>query len=213
MTLENRNRQKVYLMTVGTTFCAKKYINKRKGANTVEDKEKQVAMHKEFFDRAEQAIQHGYYLEAVFIEYAAIEGRLEVLLGVLGAPCNKKAADKDRRKVDISHRITCLKKIYKDISMTGNTKLDANYFKKLDKWIKDRNTIVHGYYKNELCYRERSAKNRELAVNGLELANMLYNEAKRLRRYKRAHHDADLSQVSVCYETSCNLNGKMGGKE
>ena len=178
--------------------------------NIVEDKEKQVAMHEDFFDRTEEAICDGYYLEAIFREYAAIEGRLEVLLGVLGAPCNRNAADEDRRKVAIFHRIACLKRIYKDASQVGNTKLDTNYFKKLERWIKERNTIVHGYYKNELSYRERSANNRKLSEGGLVLTKTLYNEAKRLRRYKKTQHDTDVSKAAVCYETSCSLNEKSG---
>ena len=52
-----------------------------------EDKAKQVSMHKNFFDKVDAAIEGGFYLEAVFREYAAIESRLEALLGVLGAPC------------------------------------------------------------------------------------------------------------------------------
>ncbi len=55
---------------------------------------------------------------------AAIEGRLEVILGILGAPCNKNADPVERRKVNISHRINCLEKIYNSDLQIGNTKLD-----------------------------------------------------------------------------------------
>lgn len=38
---------------------------------------KQASMHKDFFAKTMEAEEHGFYLEAIFREYAAIEGRLE----------------------------------------------------------------------------------------------------------------------------------------
>ena len=38
----------------------------------------------------EYVIQNGYYLEAILMEYAAIESRLESVCGVLGLPCGQK---------------------------------------------------------------------------------------------------------------------------
>ena len=171
-----------------------------------ENKQKQVAMHTDFFDRTKLAIENGFYLEAIFREYAAIEGRLEVILGILGAPCNRNADPSERRKVNITHRMNCLKRIYKSEPKIGNTKLDTKFFTKLEKWRDKRNTIVHGFYKNELQYQERSAQNKKLAEDGLEMARMLYNEAKRLRRYQTSHPDIDLLSVAKCFESGCNLN-------
>ena len=165
----------------------------------------QVAMHYDYFIKTELAIHNGFYLEAIFREYAAIEGRLEIILGLLGAPCNKYANDKERRKIDISHRINCLSKIYTTTTTLENTKLDAEFFNKLNRWRNSRNIIVHGFYKNEMKYHERSAKNKTLAEDGLLLSRMLYNEVKRLRRYQKSHTATNLSEVSRCYEQHCNM--------
>ncbi len=170
------------------------------------DTKKQVAMHTDFFDRTMLAIDNGFYLEAIFREYAAIEGRLEVILGILGAPCNKNADPAERRKVNISHRIKCLKKVYISELSIGNTKLDEKFFNKLEKWRDKRNIIVHGFYKNEFQYNERSAQNEKLAKDGLTLARMLYNETKRLRRYRKSHAENDLSIIASCSERECQLN-------
>lgn len=166
----------------------------------------QVIMHQDYFEKTQTAIDCGFYLEAIFREYAAIEGRLEIILGLLGAPCNKNASDKERRSVDFSHRINCLSRIYSGSKSMGNTKLDKKFFKKLDNWRNDRNIIVHGFYKNELKYQERSAKNKKLAEEGLLLSRMLYNEAKRLRRYQTTHLETDITTASKCYESGCKLN-------
>ena len=78
-----------------------------------ETQKKQVAMHKDFFDRCKTAIDHGFYMEAILLEYAAMESRLEIILGVLGLPCNKYLEPDLRRKTKISHRISCLEYMYK----------------------------------------------------------------------------------------------------
>ena len=161
---------------------------------------KQVKMHIDFFEKTKAAIEGGFYLEAIFREYAAIEARLEVLLGIFGAPCNKNAKDEDRRKVNVSQRVECMKRMLKAGKPIPSFGLDVAFFNKLENWIKARNTIVHGFYKNELQYAERSRKNEELAQKGLEYVKKLYNEIKRVRRYAVGHPDNDLFGIAVCLD-------------
>ena len=153
-----------------------------------EIKIKQVAMHKDFFDRCQAAIDNNFYLEALFLEYAAIEGRLEVILGVLGAPCNNKLPDDLRVRINVSHRIQCLKKVRKSSRVFENTKLEKNFFDKkhnLMNWINKRNRFIHGLYKNVAYYSRRLAEARELALLGLNICRALYNEVARIRRLKK----------------------------
>lgn len=147
-----------------------------------ETQKKQVTMHKDFFDRCELAIEYGFYMEAILIEYAAMESRLEILLGVLGLPCNKHLEDNLRKNVNISHRIACLKWLVENSALFATSKLDNKYFEKMEKWVKERNKYVHGLYKNEGLYEQRKAHARELAKNGKEYCKLLYNETHRLRR-------------------------------
>ena len=85
---------------------------------------KQVEMHKNLFDRCQAAIEGQFYLEAMFLEYAAIEGRLEVILGLLGTPCDKNLEGELRHRVNISDRIQCLKKARKSLPVFEKTKLE-----------------------------------------------------------------------------------------
>lgn len=165
--------------------------------------EKQVEMHTDFFDRTIFAIDNGFYLEAMFLEYAAIEGRLEILLGVLGAPCNKRLPYEKRKDMKVSHRITCLSKFYKSTTNLGNTKLTPSYFKSLDKWTKSRNMYIHGLYKNEIEYQERCSQCKNIAEEGLLLTRMLYNEVKRIRRYLKNHPEIELSADNICRTKNC----------
>lgn len=173
-----------------------------------DDPKLQKDMHKNFFDETAKAIGAGYYLEAIFREYAAIEGRLEVMLGLLGAPCSKFRDDKTRRGIDFSHRVECLKKTYRSGKVPGKTRLDAPFFKKLENWRDKRNRIVHGFYKNELQYRQRSRDNKTLAETGLDLAKALYNEANRLKRLRRSHPEVDLAAAD-CFSSGCDLGKRI----
>ena len=165
--------------------------------------QKQVEMHTNFFDCTTIAIENGFYLEAMFREYAAIEGRLEILLGVLGAPCNKNLPFQQRKDMKISHRVSCLKKFYKHVLNIGSTKLNSTYFIALENWIKARNLYIHGLYKNEIEYQERCEQCQSMAEEGLILARMLYNEVKRLRRYIRNHPEIKLPTESICCSKNC----------
>ena len=97
----------------------------------------------------------------------------------------------------------CIKKIYNDNEELGNTKINIAFLDELNEWIKNRNTITHGFYKNEIKYNERSKKNRDLAKQGLALVKKLYNEAKRLRRFRDNHIDSNLLKMSKCCVTGC----------
>lgn len=154
-----------------------------------EIKTKQVEMHKDFFDRCQAAIDSNFYLEAIFLEYAAIEGRLEVILGMLGAPCNKYLDSKTRCRINISRRIECLRKTRRELAIFEKTKLPITFFDKKSKllnWIDKRNRFIHGLYKNEIEYTSRISGAKKLAEDGLVICRYLYNEASRIRRLRKS---------------------------
>jgi len=171
-------------------------------------KQKQVDMHKNFFDDCNCAIENGFYLEAIFLEYAAIESRLEIMCGLLALPCNKDLPANVRKDIAISHRIECIKRVRnKNSEIFKRSKLDKGFFKDngvLAEWIKTRNMFIHGLYKNAGDYKARKRKFEELAIKGEKLARALYNEVSRLRRLLKSHPElfVDLAcpKKSVCFE-------------
>ena len=154
-------------------------------------------MHKDFFDRCQLAIDNGFYLEAIFLEYAAIESRLEAMLSILGAPCNKGLEANQRCKIDISRRIECLKKIRNHNSLVfAKTKLDTNFFYKkvkLSSWVDKRNRYIHVLYKEACDYNGRIAGAKTLANEGLDYCKALYNETKRLDRLRKSKPESFVS--------------------
>ena len=172
------------------------------------DENKEESMHKNFFDRAKEAREAGFYLEAVFLEYAAIEGRLEVLCGLFGCPCNKDLDPSKRKSINISQRVNCLMKIYKNhpASIDRKTMLDNIYWKNLQSWIKNRNIYVHGLYKRAEEYAPRGYVAQELAEQGYEYTRLLYNEVKRIRRLYHNHPEEMAYSGQVCRGKCSFLN-------
>jgi len=122
-------------------------------------------------------------------EYAAIEGRLEVICGLLGCPCNRELKDSIRKGIKISDRISCLQVLYRSHSVCKDrkTKVDNVFWERLRKWTKNRNVYVHGLYKRPDLFTKRMGEAMNLADEGLKLTRILYNEAKRIRWARDSH--------------------------
>ncbi|MBR2548038.1 MAG: hypothetical protein IKF07_07610 [Eubacterium sp.] len=164
-----------------------------------EEKQKAVMMHRNFFDQSKAAIESKYYFEAMMYEYAAIEGRLEIICGMLGCPCNRQLDDDTRRSIKIGRRITCLKRLYKIHTACKNstTKINKEIWERIDRWIRRRNMFVHGLYKDPSIYTNRIKDVKDEAEEGYELARLLYNEAKRIKRLVDNHPER------MCWEGKC----------
>ena len=169
------------------------------------NEEQQVKMHADFFDRCKVAIDNGFYYEAILMEYAAIESRLEVLCGILGLPCGKKS--EFRKDIAISSRIECLRVFCnRNADLLARTKIPPTFFAKkgeLQTWIGERNRRVHGLYKDEVQYSYRTAGNQELATQGEQYARLLYNEVKRLRRLQKIKQSLFVNAVLLCKVKNC----------
>ena len=186
----------------------KKNKDDMKTSNTSSDRIAQRDMHKNYFDRCQAAIENGFYMEAILMEYAAIEARLEVILGMLGLPCNQYLSDNERRNVNISCRINCLEEFVKTSKAFDKTKLNGRYFIKLKNWIGLRNGYVHGLYKNEITYKTRMKDTKQIALNGYALSRLLYDEAGRIRRQYKKEGFIDKTEMK-CKSDRCKLFSVM----
>lgn len=170
-----------------------------------EQEQQQVKMHADFFNRCALAIQNGFYFEAILMEYAAIEARLESICGVVGLPCGK--ACPFRRDIKISSRISCLRAYWNSNSeIILKSKLPSHFFSnhgELKMWIMQRDGCVHGLFKDEVKYSNRIEANKDLAQSGYEYARLLYNEAKRLRRLWKNHPEKFGKSTIACKNKKC----------
>ena len=180
---------------------------KRINDNKYSDRMAQRDMHKNFFDRCQIALDNGFYMEAIFMEYAAIEARLEVILGILGLPCNQFISDNERRSINISCRINCLKEFVKTSKVFEKSKLTNKELSNIESWIGFRNQCVHGLYKNEIRYKTRMKDTKQRAEKGLELSRLLYDEAGRLRRIYKKENAIYRTEIT-CKSDRCLLFNK-----
>lgn len=155
-------------------------------------------MHKDFFDRCTFAIENQFYMEAILMEYAAIESRLETMLGLLGAPCNKFIDSNLRRGINVSQRIKCISKERQSNAVFNKSKLPFKFFPDLAKWISKRNEYIHGLFKDEIKYTSRIAKSCEFSIQGLEFARLLYNEVSRIKRLVKK--DPNIIESTHCQQ-------------
>lgn len=167
----------------------------------------QQKMHADFFDRCDLAIENGFYFEAILLEYSALEGRLEVMLGLLQMPCNKEQDPNVRKNMKISYRLQCLNYMRKHSPVFEKTKLDKNIFDKnhLQKWTNTRNIYIHGLYKNGYEYKNRKAECERLAIEGREYCRLIYNEVNRLKRLAKNHPEQFTTEGCCCRSRSCSL--------
>ena len=129
------------------------------------------------------------------------------MLGVLGLPCNKFIDDKQRKSINISHRVYCASLLRKNTLVFNNTKLSKNFFDNLSKWIGKRNEYIHGLYKNEIIYNTRIKDAKAFSERGYEYCRLLYNEVNRLKRMRK-NHSACFDESITCCSSKCLMCNK-----
>ena len=65
------------------------------------------SVHKGFFNRCKEAIDHKFYFEALCMEYAAIEGRMKVIMSLLNMPCSN-CSEVTYKRLSLNNKLLCL---------------------------------------------------------------------------------------------------------
>ena len=128
--------------------------------------------YKEQFKRLKKAFEYKFYMEAIFIEYAIMEDRVEAILRYEG---NEIKTQNEREFISITRKLNKIKKIAEK-----NKSLPQRYFAdEIFEWIKKRNALIHALLKKELTTDEVKT----FAEEGKLLTRTLCDKAK---NYKRA---------------------------
>jgi hypothetical protein len=122
-----------------------------------------------------KATNNEYYYEAIFLEYAIIEDRLESLLKHAGLKFKKD----DGRNIEMNIKINKIKsgKNFQDKYIKKH--LDNEFINRLDKWRDTRNKLIHNLVNIE--YDDSNIKN--LALEGECIAKRLNNKSKLINNY------------------------------
>lgn len=139
-------------------------------------------VHASFFDRCEEAIEKKYYLEAMCMEFASIEGRMYAIMRTLGFQCGTKKETREQPDIALSYRFKCLKKFLNDRTMFKDSYFKPEEIDEIGIWLKNRNDRIHGLYCDTEKYDEVMNQNKKLALQGYYYSRKMYDEANRLKR-------------------------------
>ena len=134
--------------------------------------------YREQFKRLKSALNSGFNLEAMFIEYAIMEDRTESILRHAG---KWEAYLKSRkgREPNIDSKIKYIQKLAENRKDLLHRYFSDEMLTELLSWKEDRNRLIHALLKQQLEHNEVST----LAEQGKQLVDEL---RKRAGNYNRA---------------------------
>lgn len=139
--------------------------------------------HKDYYDRCKEAIKDGYYLEALCLEYSAMESRVASILSMIDMPCGN-LNNEDTFDIGIHVKLNCIKKCLGDNDVFRKSKLNKKQVAKIISWKYKRNKIIHRLFANPNEYETIIKECKDYAIEGFEYVDILYKEANRIRYIK-----------------------------
>ena len=144
--------------------------------------------YREQFKRLNSALNNGFCLEAMFIEYAIMEDRTESIL---------RHADKweaylrsrKGREPTIDSKIRYIQKLAEEKKSLPNKYLSSDLLDRLLTWKEDRNRLIHALLKQQLEHNEirTLAEQGKLLVDELRKRTGNYNRL--IDRRKEMNHE------------------------
>lgn len=133
--------------------------------------------YREQFKRLNSALNSGFNLEAIFIEYAIMEDRTE---SILRHADKWEAYMKSRKGRDptIDSKIRYIQKLAEQKKSIPNKYFSDDLLDRLLTWKEDRNRLIHALLKQQLEHNEVT----ELAAQGKQLVDELRNRANKYNR-------------------------------
>ncbi len=130
--------------------------------------------YKEQFKRLNKAMTNGFYLEALFIEYAIMEDRAEAILRYEGNEINSKDGF-----VSLDRKLRKIVKIAEQNRSLPSRYFSGDLIEQISAWKEERNRLIHALMKQSLTTEELQT----LAQTGQALVCELRDRAT---KYKRA---------------------------
>ena len=128
--------------------------------------------YREQFKRLNSALNNGFNLEAMFIEYAIMEDRTESILRHAGK-WETYLKSRKGREPNIDSKIRYIQKIAEEKKTLPNKYFSDTLLNDILQWKEDRNRLIHALLKQQLEHGEVG----ELAAKGKQLADALRTRA------------------------------------
>ena len=128
--------------------------------------------YREQFIRLKKALSNGFYLEAIFIEYAIMEDRVESVHRHAGL-WEKYLKKCNGRNPSIDSKVKYIQKAAEERKSIQHKYFSDDLLDKLLEWKEERNRLIHVLMKQQLTEKEIY----QFAVNGKELTEQLRNRS------------------------------------
>lgn len=128
--------------------------------------------YKEQMGRLTKALNAHFYLEAVFIEYAIMEDRLQSFLTAAGVFHPEKHKN-------IGKKISRIRELIRNPKHPLNRYITEEQLDQITAWKDKRNPLIHALMKQSMTTESLA----ELAEEGREIAKVLNSKTTSYRRY------------------------------
>ena len=165
-----------------------------------EQRETARIAHKDIFDRCQSAINSGFYLEAILMEYAAMEARMKVIMTLFHKPCALCEDISITHDIGLQGKVDCFKYIIENNpSLFEKAKFTRSKAARMGEFCKKRNIRIHGLLEDTDSYNKLMKDNQKIATRGYELLKLLYNETNRLKRIAKNHPELITQANVACF--------------
>lgn len=128
--------------------------------------------YKEQMGRLTKAMNAKFYLEAVFIEYAIMEDRLQSFLVTAGV-------FNPERHQNIGKKISKIRDVIREKKHPLNRYITAEQLDQINEWKDRRNPLIHALMKQSMTTESLA----ELAEEGREIIKTLNSKSTSYKRY------------------------------
>ena len=123
--------------------------------------------YKEQFGRLKKALNNSFYLEAIFIEYAIIEDRLESVLRHSGK-------FNPERHTSLNSKLNIVSKMTEEVKGLARKYFSQELLEEIIIWKEARNKLIHALMKRSLHTEDLQI----VAHKGQEIAKSVSNKTK-----------------------------------
>lgn len=135
--------------------------------NTQIDNMQKYENYKEQFGRLKKALNNSFYLEAIFIEYAIVEDRLESVLRHSGK-FNPERHNK------LNTKISRIKEMQREKKGLARKYFSEELIEEICVWKEERNKLIHALMKQSLHTEDLQI----VAHKGQDIAKVISNKTK-----------------------------------
>lgn len=136
----------------------------------IQDNMQKYENYREQMKRLKKALNGGFYLEAIFIEYAVMEDRLESALRHAG----KWKEPKPGKFISLQDKKNQIAKMAEQKNSIAQKYFSGDILSMVIQWKNDRNTLIHELLKQSI----HTAELKELTERGQFLVKELSNKVR-----------------------------------